>query len=122
MPKDYAKREAEIVKGQGLVGNQIEYAFEIGNRYEEVKDFKMNTSGTKEMKHRWSLYIKPLDDNLRKNKHLVIDKVKLYLHPTFRQPTRWIKPEAGKPLELANVLSWGWFDIDVSIFWTKKTG
>ena len=82
----------------------------------------MNVSGTKEMKHKWSLYVKPLDPDLRKKQHLVIEKVKLYLHPTFRNPTRWIKPEAGQPIELANVLSWGWFDIDVTIFWTKKTG
>lgn len=122
-PKEYSAMEKEIKKGQGMIANQVELEFEVGNRYQELKKFNMNAAGKKELKHQWSLYIKPLDPKIRAKQHLIIKEVKLYLHPTFRQPTRWIKGiKANQPIELANVPSWGSFDIDVTIFWTEKTG
>ena len=123
-PKEFAAMEKEIRKGQGLIGDQVEIEFEIGNRYEALKKFK--TSGAKgeyEFKHSWSLYVKPLDEKIRAKQHLIIKEVKLELHPTFRQPIRWLKDiKANKPIELANIISWGSFEIDVTIFWTTKTG
>ena len=122
-PVEFAAMEKEIRKGQGLVADQVELEFEVGNRYELLKKYNMNGAGKKELKHCWSLYVKPLDAKIRAKQHLIIDKVKLFLHPTFREPTRWIKGIKGNmPIELANVPSWGSFEIEVTIFWSTKTG
>ena len=77
------------------------------------------------MKHKWTCYVKIVDNKLenkiRKNLSLFMNKVVMELHPTFRDPKRTIKVEKDKPVVL-NSLSWGSFDINITIYWNKNTG
>jgi hypothetical protein len=123
IPKEFSARELEIRKGQGLLADLVELEFEVGNTYKKLTNFrKTGANGEYEHKHQWSLYVKPLNDDVRIKQHMFIKNVKLYLHPTFREPTRWIRPVIGEKLELADVISWGHFPIEVTIFWTQRTG
>lgn len=81
----------------------------------------MNRSGVKEMKHKWACYVKIVDDDVAVRQHKIIEKVKMELHPTFANPTRWIEVKQNEPMEIETV-AWGSFDINITIYWHSDTG
>ena len=61
------------------------------------------------------------DKNLENKLHLIIDKVRFGLHPTFGVDYREIKSSIGQKFEIC-YNGWGVFEVPISIYWNKKIG
>lgn len=103
----------EIKKQVGLLQDQMEIEFEIGNTHVEPEKGK-NT-------HKWSCYIKATDPAIQKHFSKIVTKAKFELHETYRNPVRVVESKPGKVLALDSS-GWGFFDIPVTITFAKATG
>lgn len=85
--------------------------FEIGNTHKEVRY----------REHEWGMYIKATDPTIQRMQHNLIERVRLDLHNTCKEPVAYINPQAGKPI-IYESSTWGSFDLRMTIFFKTATG
>ena len=78
------------MEGPGLLEDQINIDFEVGNTYEDLGDQATLTAAGTRLQHKWSCYVKTVDEQIRQYQHRLIESVKMEVKPLFNIPTKVI--------------------------------
>jgi transcription initiation factor IIF auxiliary subunit len=95
----------------------VKMKLKVGNTYKEVKATDKKGWNV----HKWSAHVKIMDRSQMLRCSAFISKVKWELHESFKNPIRENAAVDGKNFEIGSI-SWGSFDIAITIYFTKETG
>ena len=112
--KVFAEEEKKLEIEKKTKVTMLELDMIYGNRHEEGKAVG-NAANT----HKWTMFVKFARNDINASK--LIEKVRIELHETFRQPVREIKPNKDGKFEFV-MNGWGTFNIPITIFFKKGVG
>jgi len=105
--KEKEKEKGEKAKQRKAKKKNAPLRLELGNTHEKVK-----VAGTsKDTWHKWTLFLRPADEETRERFESEVEWVEFDLHPTF---TPSVVRVDAPPFELTRT-GWGYFDVGVSV-------
>ncbi|KAL4485749.1 hypothetical protein ABPG72_012289 [Tetrahymena utriculariae] len=116
-PKQYQKRQNDIIQQRLLQKQAIKLTLQYGNTHEIISNPKPSRSNPNIMNsHRWKCFLKVIPSQGVPQDY--IEKVEFQLHETFQNPLITCH---NAPYEYTTS-GWGCFPIPIKIYWKISTG